>query len=217
MFIIIIQDSFPADACTSKVSQDWDLLRFTEIQQYFGNIEDVNNRRNAEKVVKSFEEFISPKLPSFRRGIIHADLTGTNVVVARGISSDAYHVAGVIDFNDSIRTCIVFELGTSLTHIMRDHIVEGAATDTVELVGPLVSGYYNSLPLTQDELDSLYYIVLARCVFLAINSERVCRTDPENTAHVVSSINRNWNFLRHMLSIPKAVVDNIWMKYIKEL
>ncbi len=169
-------------------------------------IEDASNKSNAEKVIRNFEEFVSPRLSSFRKGIIHTDLNGHNIILKQDPTGSAYHVAGFIDFNDSIQTCIVFELGVSLAHIMRD-MLRPAVTDTVELVGPLVSGYNSVLPLTPDELDSLYHIVLARSVFLAINAERVCRTDPANTAHVISSISKSWAFVHAMLSIPSILYN----------
>ena len=195
------------------------------MQQHLDSIHDVSNRGNAEKIFKGFEEFVSPRLPSFRRGIIHADLNGTNIIVARDTADhDEYRVNGFIDFNDSIFSCIIFELSICLAHIMRNHLasatVADSATqpltliDTLNLTGPLISGYNSILPLTYEELDSLYYIILARLLFIAINSERVHRADPENTMHIVTSISDSWNFINHMLCIPKETVDKLWTTFL---
>lgn len=202
------------------MSVEWDLTFFPKVKQLLSSIKDTKNRSNAEKVISGFEEYVSPRLPSFRRGIIHADLNGDNIIVSRdSVNSEVYHVCGFIDFNDSIFTCIVFELGISLAHIMRENLSASAADNnaiiaTLKLVAPLISGYNSVLSLTDDELDALYYIVLARLVFLAVNSERVHAADPENTAHILPSVTKNWNFINHMLCAGKEAVDKVWKSFL---
>lgn len=158
---------------------------------------------------------MSPKIPSFRTGIIHADVNGLNIIVNK--TDDAYHVTGIIDFNDCINTCIIFELGISLAHMMRDNLPYiGTISDTVELVRPLISAYNKVLPLSNEELDSLYYLVLARIVLIAVNGARDHKAEPWNNCFIDHNA-KNWTLVNKLLSIPKEKVDEVWKKQMTKV
>ena len=198
----------------STVSDEWNLTCFPQMQRYLSIIDDPCNLRNATKVIQLFKEHVSPKLASFRTGIIHADVNGLNVIVKKQRSScdEVYHVAGLIDFSDSIHTCIVFELAISAAHMMGDNLPHfDSVAAAVELVGPLVGAYNSILPLAEDEFDSLYYLVLARCVLVAINGTRHQKEDSSNS---VFSEHRVWTLVDELLNFTKVKVDTIWKKYI---
>lgn len=198
------------------MSQEWDLLQFPKsMRQHLCGITNDCNRENAKKVINTFEEIVSPRLPFFRRSVIHSDVNSENVIVRQGTGEDqAYQVAGFIDFNDCILTCTIFELGVSLAHLMRDILVPASPIETVELVGPLLRGYSSVIPLTEAEFDSLLHIMLARSVMVAVYSEHTHIADPVNTEHIVTSISKFWTFIKCMLSLPKGTVNKIWAKYL---
>lgn len=211
-----MQDNLLCKSFISEVSRDWDLIHFPELKRYLKDIEDPQNQRNAEKVIQYFEEHVSPKIPSFRRAIIHGDLNGMNIVLKDKLPIDnGYHVAGFIDFNDSIKTCVIFELGISLAHIMSENMFPGSCSSAVEFVGPMIAAYNRVLPLSTEELDSLYYLVLARCCLLAINSVRSFTEEPWNT-YMISHREGKWKLVDYLLSIPKHQVDRVWSGYISE-
>lgn len=201
----------------STVNGDGNLSHFPQITPHLSFVGDPHNKANAEKVIKAFEDHVIPKLSSFRTGTIHADVNGLNIIIRRPPGDDQYHVVGFIDFANSIHTCIIFELGISIAHIMRDNIDHvGTIIKAVELAGPLIGSYNHVLPLTADEFDSLYYLVLARCVFLAVLGAQNQKEEPSNA--VFSSHNAlSWRVVDELLTTPKLEVDMVWKKHIKEL
>ena len=175
---------------------------------------DPRHRHNAGKVILEFEEHVSPRIPSFRRAVIHGDLNGLNIVLSDRLhTDDEYHVAGFIDFNDCSKTCIIFELGISLSHLMQENLNPVTCSNVVEFVGPLIRAYNSVIPLSPDELDSLYYLVLARCVLLAIQATRSLAAEPWNT-YVTRNIHNTWKLVEYLLALSKEKVDKIWLKYI---
>lgn len=186
-------------------------MHFLSMKQYLKDLDDSSQISNGEKVFKAFEEHVSPKIPFFKRGIIHGDLNGLNVVLKQ--FDEAYHVAGFIDFNDCIKTCIIFELGISLAYIMQENTTPIYCTNAVEFVGPLIGAYNKVLPLTPEELDSLYYLVLARCCQTALNGIRSHKVEPSNS-YLLTTPRKSWILIDQLLNTPKNVVDDVWKNYI---
>lgn len=184
------------------------------MKRYLKDLDDASQVANGEKIFKAFEEHVSPRIPSFKRGIIHGDLNGLNIVLKRRPhTDDGYHVAGFIDFNDCVKTCVVFELGISLAYIMLDNPTPVHCSNVVEFVGPLIGAYNNILPLTAEELDSLYYLVLARCCQTALNGLRSHKVEPTNS-YLLTTPRKSWVLIDQLLNTPKSVVDDTWKNYI---
>lgn len=206
--ILPIQDNFPCESFVSGVSQDWDLMQFPQIRHHLHEIKDSSNKLNAEKVIKAYEDHVVPKIPLLRKGIIHYDMNGKNIIL-QGHPPDGYEVSGFIDFNDCSNTCIIFELGISLAHMMIENLHPVTCSSVIEFVGPLIGAYTSVMPLKKEELACLYHVVLARCVLLAINSARVFEAEPWNTC-LLSYISKSWMFVEYLLSTSMKEVYRIW-------
>ncbi len=152
---------------------------------------------------------MSPKIPFLRRSIIHGDLNGFNIIVDKNESGDAYHLAGIIDFNDCTKTCTVFDLAVCIAGLMESNLKPLHCSSVIEFVGPIISGYNSVLPLTQDELDSLYYLVLARSLQIVVNGERDFKLEPWNT--YILTATQNYRLLIDVLiDISMDQVHKIW-------
>ena len=212
--LLISQGSFPQNDFVSEVSQDWDLVHFPKLKRYLEQIEDPKNKENARKVIQDYEDHVIPIIPSLRTGIIHGDLNGLNIVLQDELPADeGYHVAGFIDFNDAIKACVIFELGISLAHIMFENLHPVTCSSVVEFVGPMIRAYNSVFPLSAQELDCLYYLVLARCCQVAINSVQCFSAEPWNS-YMIDRNDQKWRLIDYMLSVPKSEVDRIWSRYI---
>ena len=209
------QENFSNKALVSRY-HNWDLMECLEVKKYIRDIEDRSQRNCLRKILKVFEEDVSPRIPSFRRGIIHNDLNGLNIVLEYKESSDAYHFKGLIDFGDSILSCTVFDLAICIAHMlmMIANLEPAASSSTiVEFVGPLIHGYNSILPLNPDELHSLYHLVLARCCQSAVFTTRSAKAEPWNT-YLVNYPKKVWTLLEKLATIPKEEVDSIWRSYL---
>lgn len=205
--------NFSNTALGVRKNNDWDLMHFLSMHRYLKDLENPSQIANGEKIFQAFEKHVSPKIPLFKKGIIHGDLNGLNIVLRQKSLTDNYHVAGFIDFNDCVKTCVIFELGITLAYIMQENLTPAHCSNAVEFVGPLVGAYNSVLPLTAEELDSLYYLVLARCCQTALNGIRAHKVEPWNS-YLLTTPSKSWVLIDQLLNTPKHVVDDIWKNYI---
>lgn len=200
-----------------RKNQDWDLMHFLDMQKYLDDIDDPTNRRNAEKIFESFKYFVVPNIPKFKKGVIHGDLNGLNIILKGDhLMEDSYHLAGMIDFNDCVETCTIFDLGISLPYIMFENLNPIGCSNSVEFVGPLIAGYNDVMPLSAEELDSLYYLVLARCCQTALNGTRSFKIEPWN-GYLLTTPQKAWILIDRLLEMTKEEVDKVWNDHINAI
>lgn len=193
--------------------QDWDLRYFT-VNTRKKMIDLPQHKSEVEKVIKMFEEVVTPRLPSLRKSIVHYDVNGMNTVVENKLPTDkTYLFKSFIDFGDSIKTCTIFDLAICLCYMMVFNLKPVTCSNSVELVGPIISGYNSVLPLSEDELDCLYYLVLARCCIAGVNGEICYKAEPWND-YVLMSAGKSWLLVDELLAISKEEVDRVWRKYL---
>jgi Ser/Thr protein kinase RdoA (MazF antagonist) len=186
-------------------------MLFSHVESYLDSISDIDRRSKAEIVFRYFEKHVVPKIPSFEKGIIHNDFNGWNIIMDKQhTTSDAYEVAGIIDFGDSVGSCTVFDLGICLAYLMMENL---HCSSVVTFVGPLIQGYHSVLPLNLDEFDSLYYLVLARCVTSGVMGADAFKAEPWNT-YLLISLEKAWTLLDLLLNTRKDAVDAIWKNFL---
>ena len=185
-----------------------------DMRSYLKELEDPKQVENGEKIFQAFEEHVTPRIPSFKRGVIHGDLNGLNIVLQDKLPADeGYHVAGFIDFNDAVKTCVIFELGISLAYIMQENLHPVTCSSVVEFVGPMIRAYNSVFPLSAQELDCLYYLVLARCCQTALNGIRAHKVEPWNS-YLLTTPQKSWVLIQQLLNTPKHKVDDTWKYYL---
>lgn len=191
-------------------------MHFLDMRSYLQDLDDPRQVANGEKIFKAFEEHVVPCIPLFKRGVIHGDLNGLNIVLKdKSSAHDGYQVAGFIDFNDSVRTCVIFELGISLAYIMQENLQPVYCSSAVEFVGPMIRAYNTVLPLSAEELDCLYYLVLARCCQTALNGIRSHKQEPWNS-YLLTTPQKSWVLVDQLLNTAKSDVDRTWRNYINK-
>lgn len=156
---------------------------------------------------------MAPRLPTLGKGIIHGDVNGLNIILSRKLpASDICDLSGLIDFGDCAGSCTIFDLGICLAYIMLENMDPIYCSSAVEFVGPLIHGYNSILPLTPDEFDCLYYLVLARCVQSALNGQHAFKAEPWND-YLLITPNKAWKLVDTLLSTSKIEVDRIWKTF----
>ena len=162
-------------------------------------------------VSDAFEKHVAPMLPSFEQSIIQNDVNGLNIIMEKVADRDTYQYASFIDFGDACKTCTVFELALALAYIMSENMAPLSCSNCVEFVKPLIDGYTSVMPLSHEELDSLYYLVLARCCQSAPLGEISFKAEPWNSYLLVTP-KKFWVLIDTLLAMSKAEVDRIWFQ-----
>ena len=129
----------------------WDLANGLKvIGEYELLVTDASLRLPLESCVLRFERVVLPRLPRLRRSIIHADANDYNVIV------DDERIAGIIDFGDMVYSYTVGELAISLAYVVL------GKEDPFGCAQQVVVGYLSDWTLTEDELESLWTLMLMR-------------------------------------------------------
>ena len=186
----------------------WDLKHFLGLRSLLPSVEDSEKRSMAELVFRHFKDYVSPKISSLRQGVIHGDANGLNIVVAK--QNGSYKVSGIIDFGDCVHTCYIFELAIMLAYAMVEN------ENPLQLSRPMLSGYLQAFPMSEEELDCLYYCVLARLCQSAMVGEYKFRQEPWNT-YLLTTPAKAWHVMREILATPINEVDRMWTESTQQI
>ena len=136
---------------------------------------------------------LSERLP---RQAVHLDLTDANVVVD---PRNRHHPDGVIDFGDLSETWAICELAVTISSILHH------AGATPVSVLPAVRAFHAVRPLSEEEIEALWPLVVMRTVVLIVSDAQQVILDPGNdyvTAQVVPSLAK----FAHATSVPFDVM-----------
>ncbi|MFC2088302.1 aminotransferase class III-fold pyridoxal phosphate-dependent enzyme [Calditrichota bacterium] len=133
----------------------WDLKNASDLIHYTDFITDRNNRRLVEYFLLQFDTEVLPQLKGFRESVIHNDPNDHNILVNQSAKGE-YKISGIIDFGDMVYSYIICELAIACAYMMI------GKENPVEAVLPVIKGYHNQNPLTDNELYVLYYLSCAR-------------------------------------------------------
>ena len=200
MYFLIPQD-FTHPAIDGRV-YDWDIVHFLSIRDNFGVLGDADKKHLAEAVYTEVENKLVPRLRYLKHSTIHGDCNEQNILV----DPSTGRVCGIVDFGDCVRTCCVFELAILLAYCLL--LVD---TDGIQKVAPVVAGYLSVFPLDQDELDVLYYAVLARLCKSVVTGYLTFLQDPSNS-YVLTTQKAGWTTIETLLRAPKHEVDEVWFR-----
>ena len=201
IFLAFFLQEFRHPAVDERFYDKWDLQYFTSLKKYIPHIGDEQKREKAYTVMAAYEAHILPRLPSMKKGVIHGDVNGLNIIMRK--VGEKYEIAGLIDFGDSVRTCYLFELAIMLMYGMVEK------DNPVEFVAPMLHGYLDAFPLSREELECLYYAVLARLCQSAVTGEYQFTLEPWNTYLLTTPIEA-WKLIDLFLTLSKERVEEIW-------
>ena len=162
-----------------------------------------------ETVLRGFKNHVAPRIPSMKCGTIHGDARNQNIVFDTNDSTDKPKIVGIIDFGDCMNTCYVFELVAMVTEAMTKQ------KDPVQYVCPMLCGYLHAFPLSDEELDCLYHLVLARLCQIAVVTENQFQEEPENT-YLQEIVAAAWPLIEELLTASKEEVDRVWAEARKK-
>ena len=163
----------------------------------------------AKEVLALFNDHVQPHISSFKQGIIYNDANSHNIILKRTSSQDSYEVAGYIDYDDAAYSCYVFDLGKLLAHLFIEKIYPDSCLDPVAFMVPLISGYNRAFSLSQEEMSSLYPVVMACCCQLGMVSAVSSKKEPWNS-YILHYVDSSWKAIERLLSIPKTEIDKVW-------
>jgi 4-aminobutyrate aminotransferase-like enzyme/Ser/Thr protein kinase RdoA (MazF antagonist) len=180
---------------------EWDIQYLDFNKKYINDIPDAKNRHIVWYFFQQFEEHVRPIATQLRKQIIHNDANEWNLLIKKE------DVSGIIDFGDLAHSFLINELAIAITYACYD---KGNPLDWAVII---LKSYHEQLPLKEEEIKVLYYLIAARLCISVCNSAHAKKTDPDNSYASVSEQSA-WKMLYRWLEIGPINAENRFRKAI---
>ncbi len=153
----------------------WDLKGAARLRPYLVHIGDDRRRALADEVLARFESAILPRLPGFRRQVVHNDFNPHNVLVD---PDEPDRITGVLDFGDMVDTLLVNDVAVAASYQ-----VEGE--DPLGRTAAFVAAYHATSSLRSEEVEVLFDLIMLRQVMTVTITEWRANLYPGNRAYIL--------------------------------
>ena len=144
---------------------------------------------------------IEPLTDTLPRQATHLDLTDANVVVSRD-RGGAVHPDGVIDFGDLSHSWAVSELAITVSSALGH-----TGSDPTSIL-PGVRAFHAIRPLTADEAEVLWPLLVLRTAVLIVSGAQQAALDPDN-AYVTEQTGGEIRMFEQATSVPIDVMTSL--------
>lgn len=178
---------------------EWDNQYFDLNRKYLDDIPDARNRNTILYFLNQFEEIVRPLFPELRKQIIHGDANEWNLLVKNE------EIAGLIDFGDLAHTFLINELAIAIAYACL------GKEDPLKWAVIILRSYHQIIPLEEQEIHILYYLVAARLCTSVCNSAHSRIINPVNKYASVSEKGA-WQLIYRWLAINPIKAENEFRK-----
>lgn len=183
------------------INHEWDIQNLGLNKKYINDICSIKDRNIVLYFFMLFEREVVPEFKNIRRCIIHNDANEWNVLIKDGV------VSGIIDFGDISYTPLINEISTAITYACYDK------HNTLEPGISLLKEYNNKIPLSEKEVDLIYYLIAAKLCISVCKAAHAKKTNPNNKYASISE-NNAWRMLYYLLSVSPIFATNKFRKAI---
>ncbi|MGW0915274.1 aminotransferase [Streptomyces sp. NPDC002784] len=128
---------------------------------------------------------------------VHLDLTDDNLIRSPGTLPPLPD--GVIDFGDVTTSWAVGELAVTLSSLLHHDGLEP------HHVLPAVRAFHAVRPLSREEAEALWPLVILRAAVLVVSGRQQAAVDEDN-AYATSALDREWRIFEQATSLPLPVM-----------
>ncbi|MEO6682983.1 MAG: aminotransferase class III-fold pyridoxal phosphate-dependent enzyme [Ginsengibacter sp.] len=178
---------------------EWDISTAAQAGKKLDFIKNDENRRIASYFLLQFEMEVLPQIPFLRHAYIHNDANDYNVLIRDG------KVAGLIDFGDVIYSALVNNLAIACTYAMLH------TKDPLQAAANIVRGYHEKYPLTEKEMELLYYCIAARLCISVTQSAWNASLSSDNEHHFLTE-KPAWILLYQLIEINPIKAEDSFRK-----
>jgi 4-aminobutyrate aminotransferase-like enzyme/Ser/Thr protein kinase RdoA (MazF antagonist) len=175
----------------------WNLRHAEQvIEQLLLDEPDEQVQKLVQNVVDQTAPLLSTVGPNLPQQLGHFDITDDNVMCPEGhFVPDA-----VLDFGDVASSWAVGEIATTVSSMLHHEGVEPWS------VLPAIAAFHSLRPLSGDEIDALWPLVIQRGAVLVLSGRQQSRIDEDND-YATSALDREMRILLQALSVPPAVMS----------
>ncbi|XP_030384593.1 hydroxylysine kinase [Scaptodrosophila lebanonensis] len=179
----------------------WMLQSAPQLRDFLYALKDLSRQAIIEEIIDAFELKVLSALPGLEKQIIHGDFNEQNIVVAKGPSNE-YCVTGIIDFGDTSKSPVLFDIGIAMAYMMLQ------ARDLAS-GGIFLSGYTMVRPISSIERDYLKYCVAARLAQSLVMGAYTHTLHPSND-YVLVTQEQGWRLIEQLWREKFDTIDELW-------
>lgn len=157
----------------------WDPSQIEWIKKYMHLFKLPDQQELINHFYSSIEEKILPKLKNLRKSINHNDFSDNNIL----LSKDYYNreIIGILDFGDMTFTHTINELAIVIAYATMNK------KDPLDAAFYIIKGYNDICKLNDEEIEVLFYMMIARLLISVTATEINKIEHPENPYLQISS------------------------------
>ncbi len=172
----------------------WDVRNVLYSRERFRYIADPAARRQLDYCLMQYETLVLPEDHRLRRQVIYGDANEHNILLEPGRKSGG-RIIGLIDFGDASESFLAAEPAIALTYAL----MLSADREKEKVASKIIGAYHSVNPLRKEELDLIFYLVLARLVISLTMAAWRRSVEPDN-AYMRISEEPGWKLLDYLLS-----------------
>lgn len=180
----------------------WQLQSVPKLRDFLYVLQDHSRKEIIEEIINEFETIVLTKIDNFDAQIIHGDFNEQNLVVEPCNIGTDYKVKGIIDFGDTNKSPVLFEVGIALTYMLLQakHFESG---------GIFLAGFESIYPLKPETKQYLKYCVAARLAQSLVLGTYTHSLDPSNE-YVLVTQEQGWKLIEELWRCQFEHIDEIW-------
>ena len=155
---------------------EWDIAQSLWTKEHLHLFEG-----DKKEIITHFQtefEKVQNSYAKLRKSIVHNDANDNNVLVTEILVNPKVRAA--IDYGDTIHTQIINDLAITCAYAIMHK------NDPLDAVLPIVSGYHDSFPILEAELEHLYLAIAMRLVISVTKSTLNRIKEPDNDYLLIS-------------------------------
>ena len=163
----------------------WDIRNIGFLNKHLVYLENKSDQDVISHFIANYESNIYPMKNHLRRQYIHNDGNDHNVLL-----NGEGRISGIIDFGDMAHTFLSSELAVAIAYLILEE------KNPQEKIKAVVDGYQTVLPLRDEEIDSLIYLICIRACITVVTANFRKKLFPENE-YITVTEPQAWKFLRN--------------------
>jgi len=164
----------------------WDVSNIDFLEKRHTLINGQKEREIISYFIKQYNKNILPNNKLLKKSIIHNDCNDHNIIV-----DNDNKIYGIIDFGDMVHTYTAAEPAIAIAYAVLGKDNPG------KIAGEILKGYCDTSFLSNNELESIIYLVCIRLCISVTMAEYRRKLFPNNKYLMVSNVDA-WKFLNTM-------------------
>ena len=176
----------------------WDLRNAHDVVSHLADFVTVPGGADAARTAaRAAAETLGPFADGLPVQVVHGDLTVDNVI-ATGDGDGRPRPVGLIDFGDLTRSWAIAELAVTCASLLP------RAGDPSVLL-PAIRAFDEVRPITDDELNALWPLVVLRAASLMVSGRHQASIDRANR-YAAGNLDREWQIFEAATAVPIPVM-----------